>query len=84
MRNLKYPVRLFSWSVPNIKHDKIHERGTGNKGFSREIELPDDVKLDQVKAQVENGALTIIVPKDTSPNPSRVRNTNITSRLWNE
>ncbi|KDP25789.1 hypothetical protein JCGZ_22511 [Jatropha curcas] len=59
----------------------VAERGTGKKNFSREIELPENVKVDNIKAQVENGVLTIIVPKDTSPKPSKVRNINITSKL---
>ncbi|CAK7334299.1 unnamed protein product [Dovyalis caffra] len=59
----------------------VAERGPGNRGFSREIELPEDVKLDRIKAQVENGVLTIVVPKDTNPKPSKVRNINITSKL---
>ncbi|KAH8483184.1 hypothetical protein Peur_064426 [Populus x canadensis] len=59
----------------------VAERGTRKRGFSREIELPEDVKLDQIKAQVENGVLTIVVPKDTNPKQSKVRNINITSKL---
>ncbi|KAJ8565011.1 hypothetical protein K7X08_001471 [Anisodus acutangulus] len=73
------------------KKDEIHgkeivwhvaERG-GGKGddFSREIDLPEDVKVDQIKAQVENGVLTIVVPKDATPKTSKVRNINITSKL---
>ncbi|XP_055801232.1 15.7 kDa heat shock protein, peroxisomal [Solanum dulcamara] len=60
----------------------VAERG-GGKGddFSREIELPEDVKVDQIKAQVENGVLTIVVPKDATPKTSKVRNINITSKL---
>ncbi|XP_059309407.1 15.7 kDa heat shock protein, peroxisomal [Lycium ferocissimum] len=60
----------------------VAERG-GGKGsdFSREIELPDDVKVDHIKAQVENGVLTIVVPKDATPKTSKVRNINITSKL---
>lgn len=57
------------------------ERGTGKGDFSREIELPENVKVDQIKAQVENGVLTIVVPKDATPKPSKVRNINITSKL---
>ena len=57
----------------------VAERGTGN--FSKEIELPENVKVDQIKAQVENGVLTIIVPKDTTHKSSKVRNINITSKL---
>lgn len=57
------------------------ERGTGKRGFSREIELPENVKVDQIKGQVENGVLTIVVPKDTTPKSSKARNINITSKL---
>ncbi|KAG5534349.1 hypothetical protein RHGRI_022468 [Rhododendron griersonianum] len=59
----------------------VAERGGGRGDFSREIELPENVKLDQIKAQVENGVLTIVVPKDSSPKPSRVRTINISSKL---
>ncbi|XVF20542.1 hypothetical protein REPUB_Repub12eG0009200 [Reevesia pubescens] len=56
----------------------VAERGSRKGEFSREIELPANVKVEQIKAQVENGVLTIVVPKDTSPN---LRNINITSKL---
>lgn len=61
----------------------VAERGIGiGKGdFSRKIELPEDVKMDQIKASVENGVLTIVVPKDASPKPSKVRNVHISSKL---
>src|ERR1044072_1714941 len=61
----------------------VAERGTGNgKGdFSRAIELPENVKVDQIKAHVENGVLTVVLPKDAAPKSSKVRNVNITSRL---
>lgn len=59
----------------------VAERGTGKKSFSREIGLPENAKVDQIKAQVENGVLTIVVPKDASPKPSKVRNINISSKL---
>ncbi|XP_048430369.1 LOW QUALITY PROTEIN: 15.7 kDa heat shock protein, peroxisomal [Pyrus x bretschneideri] len=57
------------------------KRGTGKGDFSREIALPENVKVDQIKAQVENGVLTIVVPKDTTTKPSKVRNINITSKI---
>ncbi|KAL4360874.1 hypothetical protein GQ457_04G026700 [Hibiscus cannabinus] len=63
----------------NVWH--VAERGTGRAEFSREIELPDNVKVEQIKAQVEHGVLTILVPKDSSPKQSKVRNINITSKL---
>ncbi|KAJ4706893.1 Class I heat shock protein [Melia azedarach] len=59
----------------------VAERGTGKGDFSREIELPENVKLDQIKAHVENGVLTVIVPKDANPKKNNVRNINITSKL---
>ncbi|XP_075633588.1 15.7 kDa heat shock protein, peroxisomal [Castanea sativa] len=59
----------------------VAERGTGKGEFSREIELPENVKVDQIKAQVENGVLTITVPKDTTQKSSKVRNINVTSKL---
>ncbi|KAK3426449.1 15.7 kDa heat shock protein, peroxisomal isoform X2 [Eucalyptus grandis] len=62
-----------------VRH--VDERAVNRSGFSREIELPENVKVDQIKAQVENGVLTVVVPKDASPKPSRVRNVNITSKL---
>ncbi|KAF3953244.1 hypothetical protein CMV_021294 [Castanea mollissima] len=59
----------------------VAERGTGKGEFSREIELPENVKVDQIKAQVENGVLTVTVPKDTTQKSSKVRNINVTSKL---
>ncbi|GMH15497.1 hypothetical protein Nepgr_017338 [Nepenthes gracilis] len=56
------------------------ERGATG-GFHRQIELPENVRVDQIKAQVENGVLTIIVPKDNTPKPSKVRTINISSKL---
>ncbi|CAL5373814.1 unnamed protein product [Camellia sinensis] len=49
----------------------VAERGAGRGDFSREIELPENVKVDQIKAQVENGVLTVVVPKDSTPKPNK-------------
>ncbi|KAL1308240.1 hypothetical protein HN51_050170 [Arachis hypogaea] len=60
----------------------VAERGTtGKSDFTRAIELPENVKIDQIKAHVENGVLTVVVPKDASPKSPKVRNINITSKL---
>ncbi|RAL53027.1 hypothetical protein DM860_016262 [Cuscuta australis] len=59
----------------------VAERGGGKGGFSREIELPEGVKAEQIKAQVENGVLTVVVPKETTARQPKVRNINITSKL---
>ncbi|XP_010528556.1 PREDICTED: 15.7 kDa heat shock protein, peroxisomal [Tarenaya hassleriana] len=62
-------------------HVSERSGGPGKGEFLRQIELPENVKTDQIKAHVENGVLTVVVPKDTSPKPSKVRNINITSKL---
>ncbi|KAH6796925.1 HSP20-like chaperones superfamily protein [Perilla frutescens var. hirtella] len=60
----------------------VAERKTFGKGdFSREIELPQDVKVDQIKAHLDNGVLTLVVPKDATPKLSKIRNINVTSKL---
>lgn len=42
-------------------------------GFSRSIILPVDVKQDQVKANIENGVLTITLPKSKRPRNTRIK-----------
>ncbi|OVA11203.1 Alpha crystallin/Hsp20 domain [Macleaya cordata] len=60
----------------------VAERGTTTKGnFCREIVLPENVKIDQIKAVVDNGVLTIVVPKDLNAKSSKVKNINISSKL---
>lgn len=59
----------------------VAEREIGKGGFTREIELPEEVKLDQIKASVDNGVLTVVVPKDTTRKQSKVRNVHVTSKL---
>nr|ABX76299.1 17.66 kDa class I small heat shock protein [Ageratina adenophora] len=46
------------------KNDKWHriERSSGK--FTKRFRLPENAKLDQVKAAMENGVLTITVPKE--------------------
>lgn len=51
------------------KNDKWHrvERSTGK--FLRRFRLPDNAKVDQVKASMENGVLTVTVPKEEVKKP---------------
>ncbi|GAB4851499.1 hypothetical protein Ancab_030902 [Ancistrocladus abbreviatus] len=51
------------------KTDTWHrvERGSGK--FLRRFRLPDNVKLDEVKASMENGVLTVTVPKVEEKKP---------------
>ncbi|KAG9440408.1 hypothetical protein H6P81_020573 [Aristolochia fimbriata] len=56
----------------------LAERVAGD--FSRHIPLPENVKSDQIKAGVENGVLTIVVPKDVPPK-TKPRTIAISSKL---
>ncbi|XP_044504936.1 17.4 kDa class I heat shock protein-like [Mangifera indica] len=51
------------------KNDKWHrvERSCGK--FLRRFRLPDNAKIDQVKASMENGVLTVTVPKEEEKKP---------------
>ena len=51
------------------KNDKWHrvERSSGK--FLRKFRLPENAKVDQVKASMENGVLTVTVPKEEVKKP---------------
>ncbi|GJU45012.1 17.3 kDa class I heat shock protein [Tanacetum coccineum] len=51
------------------KNDKWHrvERSSGK--FTRRFMLPENAKMDRIKAGMENGVLTIIVPKEEVKKP---------------
>ncbi|KAK0603358.1 hypothetical protein LWI29_004106 [Acer saccharum] len=51
------------------KNDKWHrvERSSGK--FLRRFRLPENAKVDQVKASMENGVLTVTVPKEEEKKP---------------
>lgn len=51
------------------KNDKWHriERSIGK--FLRKFRLPKNAKMDQVKASMENGVLTVAVPKEEEKKP---------------
>ncbi|XP_050208230.1 17.8 kDa class I heat shock protein-like [Mercurialis annua] len=51
------------------KNDKWHrvERSSGK--FMRRFRLPENAKMDQVKASMENGILTVSVPKEEVKKP---------------
>lgn len=51
------------------KNDKWHrvERSSGK--FLRRFRLPENAKVDQVKAAMENGVLTVTVPKEPARKP---------------
>ncbi|XP_068330153.1 16.9 kDa class I heat shock protein 2-like [Pyrus communis] len=51
------------------KNDKWHrvERSSGK--FTRRFRLPENAKIDQVTAAMENGVLTVTVPKEEEKKP---------------
>ncbi|KAG2399355.1 hypothetical protein LR48_Vigan04g144800 [Vigna angularis] len=51
------------------KNDKWHrvERSSGK--FLRKFGLPENAKVDQVKASIENGVLTVTIPKEEVKKP---------------
>lgn len=51
------------------KNDKWHsvERSSGK--FLRRFRLPENAKIDQIRAAMENGVLTVTVPKEEERRP---------------
>ncbi|KAK1426816.1 hypothetical protein QVD17_15496 [Tagetes erecta] len=45
------------------KNDKWHRVERSSGSFTRRFRLPENAKMDEVKAAMENGVLTITVPK---------------------
>ena len=61
------------------KNDKWHriERSSGK--FSRRFRLPENAKMDQVKASMENGVLTVTVPKQEVKHQPDVKSIDISA-----
>ena len=51
------------------KNDKWHRLERSSGKFLRRFRLPENAKLDQVKANMENGVLTVTVPKEAVKKP---------------
>ncbi|KAL2621317.1 hypothetical protein R1flu_001522 [Riccia fluitans] len=51
------------------KNDTWHRVERSRGAFLRKFRLPENIYIDSVKAQVENGVLTITLPKILAPRP---------------
>ena len=51
------------------KNDKWHRVERGRGKFLRRFQLPENAKLDEVKASLENGVLTVTIPKVAEKKP---------------
>nr|UQK84915.1 HSP17.8 [Paeonia suffruticosa] len=49
---------------PDQKGHKWHCKERSRGDFSRQFRLPENVKVDEIKASVSDGVLTVTVPKD--------------------
>ena len=60
--------------------DRWHRVERSQGSFLRRFRLPENAKLEEVKAAMENGVLTVTVPKAAPPEPkSAVRTIDISS-----
>ncbi|KAK8641427.1 hypothetical protein V6N13_010833 [Hibiscus sabdariffa] len=57
-------AHVFKADLPGLKKEEVSGK------FSRRFRLPENVKMDQVKASMENGVLTVTVPKVEAKKPN--------------
>ncbi|MCE2056094.1 hypothetical protein HAX54_044034 [Datura stramonium] len=51
------------------KNDQWHRMERSSGKFSRRFRLPENVKMEEIKAAMENGVLTVTVPKEEEKQP---------------
>ncbi|GLT50868.1 hypothetical protein SLA2020_243250 [Shorea laevis] len=59
-------AHIFRADLPGLKKEEV-ERSRGK--FLRRFRLPKNAKMDEVKASMENGLLTVTVPKEEENKP---------------
>lgn len=58
-----------------------HVAERGKPEFARAVALPENVRVDGIRAGVENGVLTVVVPKEPAPARPKPRTITVHSKL---
>ncbi|XP_037469133.1 16.0 kDa heat shock protein, peroxisomal-like [Triticum dicoccoides] len=58
-----------------------HVAERGKPEFAREVALPEHVRVEQIRASVDNGELIVVVPKEPAPARPRTRPIAVSSKL---
>ncbi|CAD6336959.1 unnamed protein product [Miscanthus lutarioriparius] len=58
-----------------------HVAERGKPEFARAVALPENVRVDGIRAGVENGVLTVVVPKEAAPARPKPRPIAVSSKL---